>query len=82
MKPHSLAHERATDRPTDLTQHSLWARALLRVGGFYNKESQHLRAAKCLFESVIEQGLDTRLLKGIACLGLSCTYQQCTWKEV
>lgn len=65
LKPRSLAHERPTDRPTKVTEQSLWARALLRLGGFYNKESRHLRAAKCLYESVIEQALDNRFQQGV-----------------
>ena len=71
LRPRSLLYERQTDRPAEATTQSVWARALLRIGGFYNKESQLLRAAKCLNESVLEQGSDSALYEGMP-----------TWKSI
>ncbi|KAK9786183.1 hypothetical protein WJX73_010833 [Symbiochloris irregularis] len=65
LRAQSLAHQRETDRPTAEAQSTFWSRALLRLGGFHTKEAQRIRAARCLHECVLEQGMNPRLHEAV-----------------
>ena len=60
----SLAFDRPLEEPTKEAQAHWLTRLLLRVGGFYSKESVLLRGARALYEGIQEQALDKRLLNG------------------
>jgi hypothetical protein len=65
-QPRSLAAEVPTDVPAPGVEENFFTRTLLRVAGFYSKESQHIRGAKALYADVVQQATDKRLFDGTA----------------
>ena len=60
--PHSLEFIRT--RPLQGPPPSMWQEALLRVGGYYSKESKLIRAATGLYSCVTETATNSELLRG------------------
>lgn len=61
--PKSLATERVYAEPQPGVEQNFLTKALLRIGGYYSKESRLLRASKAWYECVTEQVEDSRLYK-------------------
>jgi len=67
--PASLASGRVIAEPYSGVEQNFFTKALLKLGGFYSKESRNLRGAKAWYNCVSEQIEDPRLYKGMQTLG-------------
>lgn len=54
----------AVEAPAPGIEENVFTRTLLRMAGFYSKESQHIRGAKALYSDVVEQATNKSLLDG------------------
>jgi len=61
--PASLASGRVIAEPYSGVEQNFFTKALLKLGGFYSKESRNLRGAKAWYNCVSEQIEDPRLYK-------------------
>ena len=63
-RPQSLAEDRLTEEPRPGTEQNVFTRLLLRVGGYYSKDSQLIRGAKYLYSDIVEQSTNPALYEG------------------
>ncbi|KAK9819883.1 hypothetical protein WJX72_003560 [[Myrmecia] bisecta] len=63
--PRSLEADTATEQPNPGVEENFLTRALLRLGGYYSRESRLLRGAKTLYDGVVEQATDTLLYNAL-----------------
>ena len=63
--PASLAVDRVMAEPRPGVEKSFFAKAVLKIAGYYSKESQQLMAAKAWYSAVTEQIEDSRIYKGL-----------------
>lgn len=69
--PHSLEFLRS--RPLEGPPPSMWQEAMLRVGGYYSKDSKLMRAANGLYSCVTETATNAELFSGMSvCLPVCC----------
>lgn len=75
--PRSLQFQRQpAEELASEARRGLAVRAVLMLGGYYSRESQHMRAAKRLYEAVKEQAVAPSFLQG-ACRaggGTACVF--------
>lgn len=62
--PASLAVDRVMAEPRPGVEKSFFAKAVLKIAGYYSKESQQLMAAKAWYSAVTEQIEDSRIYQG------------------
>jgi hypothetical protein len=69
LTPRSLAHERPTLEPLPGVEQSWFKRTLLKIGGYYSRESRLIRGAKALYEDIVEQATNKELYEGMQWCG-------------
>ena len=75
--PASLAVGRVMAEPRPGVEKSFFAKAILKIAGYYSKESQQLMAAKAWYSAVTEQIEDSRIYKGLTLCFMS-SLEACT----
>ncbi len=65
--PASLAVDRVMAEPRPGVEKSFFAKAILKIAGYYSKESQQLMAAKAWYSAVTEQIENPAVYKGLIC---------------
>lgn len=64
LGPRSLAYERPIQQPAPGVEQSWFTRTMLKIGGYYSRESQLIRGAKLLYEDVVEQSTNKEFFEG------------------
>jgi hypothetical protein len=64
-QPRSLEADITVDEPAPGVEENFFTRSLLKVAGFYSRESQLIRGARTLYSDVVQQGTNKALFEGM-----------------